>query len=86
MRRVMELRLHPDNRRVVEAWSWWQAEKDRQRLVVASEDTAKAALASADSARESVRQAGRSALWAFCSSAVAAAILIVAILSYLKAP
>jgi nicotinamide riboside transporter PnuC len=41
MHRVMNLRLHPDNRRAVEAWFWWEQQKSeeraRQATVVAAE-------------------------------------------------
>ena len=57
IRRMMELRFHQDNRRVVEVWRWWQAEKDRKRALAATETSAAASLQATEAPRESAKWA-----------------------------
>lgn len=70
IRRMMELRFHPDNRRVVEVWRWWQAEKDRKRALAATETSAAASLEATNAARESAK-------WAMYATVIATVALIV---------
>ena len=43
MQRMMNLRLHPDSRRAVEAWFWWEQQKSEERARQATVSAAEAA-------------------------------------------
>ena len=78
-RLLMQDSLHPSCRRVAECWLWEAGEKDRERVVYATEDAARAAKESALTAREAgayARASARWAMWAVVVGVVAAAVAV----------